>query len=72
MPILCANWWFNLGRFDVHVSMYTTGKYNYAPTKGYLDDTIKRFSELKHHIKYQIFCDIILLEDQRDVDIDIN
>ena len=58
--------------FYVHFSMTTMGKYTDAPKKGHLGAMIKIFGYLKHHIKFQIICDAVLLEYQRDFDLDIN
>ena len=70
--IVCANFSFTLGRFDVHFSVSNMGRYNYEPSKGHLGAMIRIFGYLTQHTKHQIICDPIFLEDKEEVGIDTN
>ena len=72
MLIGCVNWLVTLGRFDLHFSVSTMGRYNYAPRKGHIGAMLIIFVYLKNHEKYRIIYDTSLLEDHREVDIDLN
>ena len=63
MIVVCFNWIFTLGRFDVHFSMFTMIRYNAATRKGHLGAMLIIFGYLNHHMKLKITCDTCFLED---------
>ena len=48
------------------------GRYNSVPSKIHIGDMLRIFGYIKHHVKLRIICDIIILEDQVEVDIELN
>ena len=62
MLIGSLNWAVTLGRFDVHYAVSTMGRYQIAPREGHLEDALRIFGYLKHHIKRRISFDADLPE----------
>ena len=52
MIIGCSNRAVTLGRFDVHFSVSTIGRYNYTPRKGDIGAMLKIFGYLKHNTNF--------------------
>ena len=69
MIIGCSNRAVTLGRFDVHFSVSTIGRYNYTPRKGDIGAMLRIFGYLKHNTKLRIVYDTRILEYQGEVDI---
>ena len=68
----CTNWKATIGRFDVYFFVFTMGRYNSAPRNGYLGAMMRIFGSFKHKMNLRIIYDTSLLEDHREVDIDLN
>ena len=57
MLIGSLNWAVMLGRFDVHYTASTMGRYQIAPCEGHLEHVFSIFGYLKHHRKHRLFFD---------------
>ena len=72
MVVLCANWEFNIGRFDIQFYVSTIGSYNVVLSNGNLGALVRIFGYINHHIKLNIIYDIILIKDRGEFYLELN
>ena len=68
----CANFSFTLGRFDVHFSASTMGRYNAVPRNLNLGTMIIISGYLNNHMKLWIMCYTFFMEDQVNIYLELN
>ena len=67
----CTIWGINLGRFDDKIYVSTMGRCNVTARKRNIGAMARIFDYLKHHKKYRIIYNNRLLDDQREVNMNL-
>jgi hypothetical protein len=62
MLIGSGNWAVTLGRFDIHFSISTMGRYSAAPREGHMQAMLRLFGYLKHHMTRKLVIDTTMMD----------